>query len=114
MGIEQGLDPEAFVEFRDLLGKARARLWVSAFLRQLDDVFSPPASEIPDRDVLFHAAHKIIGSAGIVGCTDLAEACRQLQAGSRSEAAIAELYLATQTAARQAAASLSRQMINPD
>jgi HPt (histidine-containing phosphotransfer) domain-containing protein len=113
MDSAQGLDLDAFIEFSDLMGAARTELWIDAFLRQLEDLYLKPFAEMPDRETVFQDAHKTVGTAGIVGCVGLVQACLRLQDACQSGAEIAELYQAAQEAAQQADMALRSQTNRP-
>jgi CheY-like chemotaxis protein/HPt (histidine-containing phosphotransfer) domain-containing protein len=85
-GVDALFDP-AGVE--SMVGVDQARSVLALFLDQLDSSLPDLAAAIAgeDRETARQIAHKLKGSASVIGARALTDACEELCAGSREEAA---------------------------
>src|SRR6202043_2950219 len=97
-------DQEAFTDFVNLMGQERVAEWLTRLKQQLEGAFF--ADQV-DREELARSAHAIISQAAILGFSELAELCGQLQEACDSSR---NLSLPIQKA--RSASNTAREMIH--
>lgn len=110
-----GFDRETFEEVVDLLGPAR----VQASLAEIAQRLSAVGGMVEDRAALGREAHALVSLTGVLGFTDLAQACRDLEKACQGTAdlaaALAAIGRASSTclhAASELAASGGRESVS--
>ncbi|HER8900615.1 TPA: Hpt domain-containing protein, partial [Streptococcus pyogenes] len=106
---------ETFEEVVDLLGPAR----VQASLAEIAQRLSAVGGMVEDRAALGREAHALVSLTGVLGFTDLAQACRDLEKACQGTAdlaaALAAIGRASSTclhAASELAASGGRESVS--
>jgi signal transduction histidine kinase/CheY-like chemotaxis protein/HPt (histidine-containing phosphotransfer) domain-containing protein len=100
-------DQEAFTDFVNLMGDERVAEWLTRLKKQLEGTFFDNTFDEVDREELARSAHSIISQAAILGFSELAELCGQLQEACDSSR---NLSLPIQKA--RSASNTAREMIH--
>jgi CheY-like chemotaxis protein len=100
-------DQEAFTDFVNLMGDERVAEWLTRLKKQLEGTFFDNTFDEVDREELARSAHSIISQAAILGFSELAELCGQLQEACDSSR---NLSLPIQKA--RSASNTAREMID--
>ena len=108
---EPGFDRDTYRGVAEMLTPERLTLVLTTLLQDLERSFADPVARSTDRDRLRHEAHALTAAAGFVGFTELAAACRALEACTEAHVArtgpevfatlLATLRAATAVAARR-------------
>ena len=97
----QGFDRKTFDDLVSLMGQERAQAWLTRIREQLAASFLDHDTGTPDRASLQQAAHALVSQAGMLGFSDLAQLCSDLDQTCRQDGDIETLLGRVRTAAQQ-------------
>ncbi|MBA1156540.1 hybrid sensor histidine kinase/response regulator [Microvirga mediterraneensis] len=73
-----GFDEKSFLEFRSMMGPERVGLWLARLDEQLQVLIAKESKSL-DREQLAKQAHSLISQAALLGFSDLARKCTELE-----------------------------------
>jgi signal transduction histidine kinase/DNA-binding response OmpR family regulator len=95
-------DRKTFDDLVGLMGRERAQAWLTRIREQIEASFLGCAERTPDKAQLGHVAHSLVSQAGMLGFSDLAQRCSDLDQTCRQDGDIEALHGQVRTAAQQA------------
>jgi CheY-like chemotaxis protein/HPt (histidine-containing phosphotransfer) domain-containing protein len=97
----QAFDRKTYDDLVSLMGQERAQAWLTRIREQLAVSFLEHSAGTPDRASLQQAAHALVSQAGMLGFSDFAQLCSDLDQTCRQDGDLENLLGRVRTAAQQ-------------
>ncbi|WP_246777330.1 ATP-binding protein [Microvirga sp. VF16] len=91
---------KSLYEFRQVIGTAQVDQWIARFNTQLKESFASEGAVTMDRQQIASIAHALIPQAALMGFSDFAKLCTELEQACRSGAEFSKLHERLRASAR--------------